>query len=485
MTSTVAGRVFRAKNNVWNGIEDTIVVPGQSPDLPLPNLQRKPWHGGPAYFRGFNNPGLLTDTSIYPIFEFYLNFLDDSDATAEMAFGINGGVRVTANSPSNTNLQILRDTGLQVFIDYPEYEGTIGSETIAYVINDETDLVYGPGWGTGQGFLIQQDTESGFPQDGRIRFASYSMAGLIFFEGAGANAAVFVNGGDSGTTSPNGHDTWPQQIIWADGYWYAGRFAAAGPSAAYRGLSPPLIARSQNYGWIIDELRALQNSGTYNLGPKPIWAIVETGHPYTDGTFMLPGQFNGACWNSIIHEASGITLFVHDFVNGAGDPAWSADTQYAQHDNVWYSTTGLNYCACYGTPTLGTAPPDDSAWQPVSVGFTGMRSNYMATGMAEQVPATAAAIQALASVINTQTLLWEFNPELETMLKAPGDGHAYIFSMQNLLNSSGTYTLTLPPGITGTTVTVLNESRTINVSGGAFSDTFDAEYTVHIYKVTI
>ena len=216
----------------------------------------------------------------------------------------------------------------------------------------------------------------------------------------------------------------------------------------------------------------------------------------------MPAQFNGAVWNSIIHGASGQVIFYHCFVGLNGDPLWDAVTQYNLYDNVWYEpggdfSLGVNYCACYGTPALGVLPPDDPAWQISFSNFQGLRAGIWATGMPAQVPATIAAVQALAPVINTQTLEWVFHPSLETALKVPGDGFAYIFAMQNILCTSGTYTLTLPAGITGTTVTVLNESRTIPVISGAFTDSFSptvtapvppaggAEYAVHIYKIAI
>ena len=49
---------------------------------------------------------------------------------------------------------------------------------------------------------------------------------------------------------------------------------------------------------------------------------------------------------------------------------------------------------------------------------------------------------------------------------------------------TGTKNFVLPPGITGTTATVLGEDRTIPISSGAFTDTFDYEYTHHIYQIT-
>src|SRR5664279_1726048 len=73
-------------------------------------------------------------------------------------------------------------------------------------------------------------------------------------------------------------------------------------------------------------------------------------------------------------------------------------------------------------------------------------------------------IHSLAPVINTQSYQWNFGPKLDTMLKVK-DGFAYIFSMINGVATSfaGERKFTLPPGITGSFVEVLNEGRSIPV----------------------
>ena len=96
-----------------------------------------------------------------------------------------------------------------------------------------------------------------------------------------------------------------------------------------------------------------------------------------------------------------------------------------------------------------------------------------------------AQIASLAPVLNTQSYVWDFSAAgIETMLKAYG-GDVYIFTTKSVLGTTGSKTFTLPSGITGTTVTVVDESRTINVSGGQFTDSFANEYTHHIYRIPL
>ena len=61
--------------------------------------------------------------------------------------------------------------------------------------------------------------------------------------------------------------------------------------------------------------------------------------------------------------------------------------------------------------------------------FQGLRTQNMAHRDARADPvSTITAVQVPAPVINTQTLQWVFHPSLETALKVPGDGFAYIFA---------------------------------------------------------
>lgn len=95
-------------------------------------------------------------------------------------------------------------------------------------------------------------------------------------------------------------------------------------------------------------------------------------------------------------------------------------------------------------------------------------------------------IKSLAPILNTQSYVHTFGPNLDTMLKTH-EGAAYIFAMPSGEETSapGERTFTLPKGITGTSVEVVGEGRTLPVMDGRFSDSFAAEYTHHVYRVTL
>jgi hypothetical protein len=66
------------------------------------------------------------------------------------------------------------------------------------------------------------------------------------------------------------------------------------------------------------------------------------------------------------------------------------------------------------------------------------------------------------------------------------DGSAYVFAMVDGATQPGSRTFELPPGVTGTSVEVVGEDRTLPVgSDGTFSDDFAAEYSYHTYRIAL
>lgn len=191
------------------------------------------------------------------------------------------------------------------------------------------------------------------------------------------------------------------------------------------------VNRSATYGWLVDRMRSYQSP----TGVQPNWMFVETAMPYLSDTgarTITPEQIEGACWSAIIHEARGICFFQHnnDGVNG-----------------------GYSLVDC-----------SDERKDAIR------RSN--------------AKITSLAPVINTQSYAWSFGSGLDTMLKAK-DGSAYVFAEIALATEPGTRAFSLPPSVRGQTVEVVGENRELKVRDGAFSDDFPAEFSHHVYRMTL
>jgi hypothetical protein len=200
----------------------------------------------------------------------------------------------------------------------------------------------------------------------------------------------------------------------------------------FHGVPADRCRRAANYGFTMDRMRALDGMDGKR---QPIWAFVENGHPFSEDwapTITGP-QLTGAVVSSLIHEARGIIYFNHNF----GGPC---PTQHVLRES----------CGAAIRPYV--------------------------TEVNRQ-------ITALAPVLNTQSYQYSFNPALDTMLKHH-DGAYYVFAMQNRDHTSGSYAFTLPAGMRGTSVEVMFENRTLPVSGGTFNDSFAAEHSYHIYKIS-
>ena len=185
-------------------------------------------------------------------------------------------------------------------------------------------------------------------------------------------------------------------------------------------------ASSGLYGWATDQLRSYAPT-------HPAWAFVELGHPFGGdyGGTNIPDHVIGSVWSEIIHGATGIIYFNHSF----------------------------------GGARISYHLIEDDPW----IAFAVRQVNQQIT--------------TLAPVINTPTLVWNFNSGTDTILKKRS-GQYYIFSGIDRNGVTGVKTFRLPTGTVGRTVTVLNEGRTIPVTNGTFTDNFQYEYTNHIYKLT-
>lgn len=185
------------------------------------------------------------------------------------------------------------------------------------------------------------------------------------------------------------------------------------------------------YGWQVDQMKSFQDPDH----PRPIWAFVETAMPILteDGARTItPEQLEGAVWSAIIHEARGVAFFQH---NNNGE------------------------CGTYSMVDCGP------------------KLKAKVTQMTSQ-------IRALAPVLNSQSYAHDFANGTDTMLKA-ANGQAYIFAGIGLRQSPGAKTFTLPPGVNGTSVTVVGEDRALPVTKGTFTDDFAQEYTHHVYSIAV
>lgn len=187
-------------------------------------------------------------------------------------------------------------------------------------------------------------------------------------------------------------------------------------------------ASSFAYGWVQTRMESFSTPA----GSKPNWVLVESDKPYLseDGaTSISADQMAGAVWNAIIKGASGITYFQHS-----------------------------NDARCGNYSLVDCSGPRAAAAQ------------------------INARISALAPVLNTEPSTWTFGDGLQTSLRVH-DGYAYVLAMTD--GGTGRRSFTLPGGLRGHSVEVLDENRTIALKDGKFTDDFAHEYSHHVYRVVI
>jgi Protein of unknown function (DUF642) len=410
--------------------------------------------GGPNYYAnngstyaaaaGWDNP------NFFPIGPWLDMLVTQSDADRWHDLGWNTAFVLTANS----NISIAGTNGISVIQDGsgPLLPGS-GAETVGLLSADEN-------WNAA---VNSVNTEANGIQDHRFWWLQTTWTVENYGDIGGVPMAQIMS---QPLTTPNGttrhFDTLTSDIYWFTGGHYTANDAADNDVSNAGGLIYSLgrnmtadeAARGSNYGDMVDILRSYQTAD-----PAPIAQFIEDGDPGSAGTnadYITPPELNWATWSSIIHGAREIIYFNHTF---AGND--QSDDNVAQ-------------------PFYQTVQPG----QTISI--------Y------GQIKATDALIEQLAPVINSPFAMnyatvsgphYSYGTldltlgGLEVMAK-DDNGQFYIFAdtrdSETATNIPATFTIA---DKNATSVTVVNENRTIPVVNGVFSDTFATAATVHIYEV--
>jgi hypothetical protein len=391
-------------------------------------LPRIPWEGGPSYYKAFPQAveSGWTDPSFFPVGVWFESVVEPSDVEEDRAIGLNTYVELTANSDRD----LVRRGGMT---SISSFQPTAGAETVGWLLTDEPDMWAGPGseqWTgsePGKGEICSPaGAWCGYTVMSRLS-AGFPNDGRLRYANYG-KGVYFWQGDPDAARFVNEYT----QVVSTDIYWYTDP-NVCGEAERYRGLPPGQCRVAANYGAVIDRQRMLD---AMDGRLQPIWGFVENGLPFnTGGRKITTQQMAGAVMSSLIHEARGIIYFNHNF---QGD--------------------------CMTQHVFREAKCD-----------AGLR------------PATAELnrrIAELAPVLNTQSLAYTFNPDLDTMLKEK-DGSYYVFAMPGHGAAPGAQALTLPAGLDASSAEVLFEGRTVPIGADRrMTDSFDEDYSYHIYKIT-
>jgi hypothetical protein len=401
--------------------------PAQSVSLDLPRVA---WEGGPDYYKQFakTDAAGFDDPTLFPVGVWFEGVNGQADVDKDKAAGLNTYVMLT--DPSSMDL--VKKNGMHAMTS--ESRKDSGDETTGWVVNDEVDMWAGAGTATwtgkfpGEGTICSSNTGCGYDAMKRLSDRLPSNDGRMKYANFG-KGVMFWESDDQAAKFVNDYTS----VVSNDIYWYTDpnvcTSSSEGPSI---GVTKDNCRRAANYGLTVDTMRKLDGADGKR---QPVYGFIELGHPFTesDSPTINADQIGGAVMSSLIHEARGIIYFNHNF--------------------------GGN---CISQHVLR-----DSCGAAVRPAVTALNQH----------------IAGLAPVLNTQSYQWKASSGVDTMLKAY-NGSFYLFAMPGRTGGTGQQKLTLPPGLTGASAEVMFENRTVDISGGALTDTFTKESSYHIYKIT-
>jgi hypothetical protein len=394
------------------------------PGTSVLNLPRIPWEGGSAYWKKFSKPAAAgwSDPGFFPIVSTYNGISSNAEVAYDKSLGFNTYMGMWEGTPYS----LFKDNGVYWIGDKLNSTFTDSSTNwVGDFLGDEVDGRYS--FSEGQAYL--QSMVNAFGNDGRFKYTNFTQI-VMGTDIPAATAEKFVNG--------------YADAVSLDMYWYTIPFCDLKP---YRDvyLTPilqPNCRTASSYGKTMDSLRIRDAA---DGKPQSLWQVVElvNGGP-GEGPFLgnvSSGQLTGAVMSSVIHEARGI---------------------------VYFNQSMSGSCASGNL-----------------IRMTQTRSNSCAASQVAGAKTVNLQIKELAPVLNTQSYKYTFGPGIDTMLKVK-DGYAYVFAMVDGASAPGQRSFTLPAGVSGRSVEVMFENRTIQAnSQGAFTDSFAAEYSYHIYKIKL
>ncbi|ACL41859.1 conserved hypothetical protein [Pseudarthrobacter chlorophenolicus A6] len=381
--------------------------------------------GGLNYYGKFNNP-LPATPDYFPIGIWLETILNQDDVRNDSEAGINLYVDLAPSS----DLSLL--DGLQPYaLSSTSAPGDNGA-----VLADEADMWAGPGeaawtgnW-PGQGPICEpenipcgyslQKQLAASAGSSRLIYGNYGK-GVTFWE-TDAQASRFINE--------------YQNVVSADNYWFTDpNICSQGEGGALVGGERPLTESecrlAANYGWTVDRVRSLVSP----LRSIPVWSFVELGQPFEASKEAITGaQIRAAVWSSIIHGAIGIVYFNHSFGGNCRSFHLLREPCAAQMRS---DVTTLNNQLAELAPVLNSSFLDGA------LTYTGR-------------------VQSAVKIHGESLYIFAGSAQVASQ-KAR-------FDIPCLANGSGT-------------VVVLNEDRSIEMSNGSFSDTFENGNSVHLYRI--
>lgn len=423
-TARGAGAMGLVLAAALTGCTSEAAAPAQEPDASADLfLPRIPWEGGAEYWAQFSNADAAgwSDPAFFPIVSWHNGISSNEEVQYDKSLGLNTYIGLS----EDTSFDLFEAN--DVFWIGDRLNESFNPESPHWVgtfLDDEVDGRFSPEQG-----LRQLEARAQTAPAGTFTMANFTQM-VISQDMAARDAESLVNG--------------PTDVVSMDMYWYTVPHCSLEP---YRSpylveITQPACRTASSYGRSVEALR-MRDAADGSL--QRLWHFVENlnGGP-AEGTYSgyaQPGQIQGAVMSAVINEARGILYFNQSF---SGE---------CETSNVFRASQVIpDFC---GQPQIDAVREVNNR------------------------------IHELAPVINTQSYEYSFGTGLDTMLKTDGT-HAYVFAMPEGGSEPGERTFKLPEGTATGDVEVLFENRVLSAGGdGSFSDSFEHEYTFHIYRVPL
>jgi hypothetical protein len=418
--------------------------------------------GGPTYYADNGFTYAVTygfdDPDFFPIAGFLQDAKDQSDCDALLARGYNGLISVS--SPTLASPSTIRSNDMWVVVQYDENTqylsasggSAFGSEVVGFNIYDEPT--------TYAEAIEGVEVLANIHQDNRFHYETYTTNPLVYGDIEGHALDDLL---DDLIATPNA-TTRHLDLASVDAYWCSGRDAGVDPGAFDSGglygtgtLTNDQKARGVNYAALIDWMRLGTAINGYDpwqdAYPAPMSVWIETGSPYVQNSNtanrITPAELNAAAWAVIIHGARYLEYFDHAF-GSAGEDSGMVAQQASTHALVTSLAGVINspFALGYGS---ATSPSGGWKWG------DGAPTGFVGTGV--------------------DTMVKYYNV-------SGGDNCFYLFAVPRYSPATTSQSVTFTIADTSATIaTVINESRTVSITSGTFSDTFATGNTVHIYRI--
>lgn len=354
--------------------------------------------------------GFPADPSFFPIGVWLQS---PRNAASYSAMGVNTFIG-TWKPPTKEELDELDRNGIFLIVEQTPQALALGDSRVirAWLHIDEPDNAQPNGRG-GYGDCIAPEEVVRRYQD--IRAADATRPVLLNFGQAVANPRWFGRGDKCGRIAPEAYYTPASRgadIVSFDIY----------PAAEER--QTHVMGKLELVGQGVANLKRWAKPG------QPVWSAIETTHINHPLRRPMPAEIRSEVWMALIHGASGIFYFAHEW-----KPNFREDAVFRYPDNV------------------------------------------------QEITRVNAQIKALAPVLNSPSLADRVRVEapvaIATLVKRHADAD-YVFAV-NTTSKAAKAKLALT-GVPGPQAVVLGEDRLIRIEGGAISDDF-APYGVRLYKI--